>query len=643
MSIFVKDTESKYGTYINGNRITTQQLNVGDTLKLGLGNVEYTLVFKPLRICCSGLSKQQRNVLKDICNRVGGELTDDPNICTHLVMVSISITSKVLVALARSVPFVTLKWLEDITSASIPPITKYCPPLSDSPVMKLWNEQAFQGNPHRRTLFQDLAFVIFEPSQLENYKPAILSAGGIVYGSSSLCLERNCECNAGHPWKDVEQVYVVDSNHLPVLSGDFIVVAAEQIAKSILSCDRSVFQAQVKKPNARIPSSQLEQPTVTKSMTRQESRILLSEQASTTPRIAKNSSLGSIHTPNPNLSFIPSYIKETPIHCLRQGPQTPCAVDEVREEDPSTHAALPSIRSKKAIEERYLDSAPSFSTLRAVRELKEGANSKRNSSLHVMDELLFNPDVGQESMKDTQQSNQIPHLKDTDSLTNDDSRQMVTFSAKTQAQSLPNGSQPKMSVDDFMDLLMDMGPQTELAPTSESEPLPSIRKSESSRTKLRETLTCIEEEIVEETIEKVPEDIEMIALNPTEMEPVVPDPQKSRIEENPSTYGSAALLNEPAIEEAQTARLHPYVKPIPIVQPQVLLEASEIHVRVVVTPLLVSNRDKRKQESKPNGYRNGVLVPNFKRFKSKTLAAPRMISCLPKSEFHIETSIVSEY
>ena len=108
----VKDLESKYGSTLNGTRLSGESrvLSTGDRVKLG--QTEFSVQQLPLVLCASGLRGVEKGVVDRAMADLGVSLVAQWSTdVTHLIMTHVSFTPKLLTALASAVPVVTPEWV----------------------------------------------------------------------------------------------------------------------------------------------------------------------------------------------------------------------------------------------------------------------------------------------------------------------------------------------------------------------------------------------------------------------------------------------------------------------------------------------------------------------------------------------------
>ena len=122
-ALLVRDCGSSFGTMINKLKVEGEPrpLAEGDTLTFS-ASIKYDVHrMPPLVVCSSQVSKAEKKVLKDACDKLGTELVANWRAdVTHLVMSSVSLTPKFLVAIASVVPVVSPQWLARAAARASP-------------------------------------------------------------------------------------------------------------------------------------------------------------------------------------------------------------------------------------------------------------------------------------------------------------------------------------------------------------------------------------------------------------------------------------------------------------------------------------------------------------------------------------------
>lgn len=198
IKIFVKDHNSKYGTYINDNidkrkRITPEtdvEIKVGDRIKFGLQFNIWIVEELPLCVCNNGLSFQDKNQLEKIIYPLNGSIVSEwSDRCTHLITDQTTVTKRVVCALACVKPIVTLEYWKKLNSivnskTAVPFLDckAFFPPFS----MKIRNinPTLFEPKLSRQNLFSNMTFYVFSDKQYKDVFPLVSSSGGELFDVS---------------------------------------------------------------------------------------------------------------------------------------------------------------------------------------------------------------------------------------------------------------------------------------------------------------------------------------------------------------------------------------------------------------------------------------------------------------------------
>lgn len=189
--VAVEDTSSKYGTFINDDceknkpipKNQVIQLKAGDIVRFGLLNNVWRLERIPIKICTSTLSQSQKMDLQQFVRLINGEMVDvwDES-CTHLTMLAITTTVKVLQSLAHGIPIVTPAYwnvyiqIAQENKVNLPDVNDFIPPIEEPYVQK--EPGLFKINLNRQRLFAGKTFAFFSRRHMDRYKSVIELAGG---------------------------------------------------------------------------------------------------------------------------------------------------------------------------------------------------------------------------------------------------------------------------------------------------------------------------------------------------------------------------------------------------------------------------------------------------------------------------------
>ncbi|KAI9105474.1 hypothetical protein DFS34DRAFT_644286 [Phlyctochytrium arcticum] len=187
--ITLDDGGSKFGTYIHNKggsyRVaSTVSLQAGDEIKFGVNQSVFRLVHQKLVFCCSGLRAKQRGEVQQFANALGAKVMKEwTNECTHLVVETLKVTLKVVLALAQCKPIISVKWLSaavarDWRNFALPPFTLHTAEVVDQAVDL--SNVSLAPNVERGRLFKDFQFIVFSDDELRSLLPLITSSGGTI-------------------------------------------------------------------------------------------------------------------------------------------------------------------------------------------------------------------------------------------------------------------------------------------------------------------------------------------------------------------------------------------------------------------------------------------------------------------------------
>uniref|UniRef100_A0A1B6KN53 FHA domain-containing protein n=1 Tax=Graphocephala atropunctata TaxID=36148 RepID=A0A1B6KN53_9HEMI len=189
--IVLKDLESKYGTFIIvGDGELTQlspnqqiTLKCGDSVRFGIQWNSWRVDYVPLLVATSTLTQEEKTEVRRLVTALGGEVVSDwQNRCTHLTMNKLTITVKVVCALAACQPIVMPTFWRSFAQAlsslqaTLPNCQDFVPPLAEAVLNP--SEVSFAPNAARSRLFNGLTFVASSPKQLNRIKSMVAAAGG---------------------------------------------------------------------------------------------------------------------------------------------------------------------------------------------------------------------------------------------------------------------------------------------------------------------------------------------------------------------------------------------------------------------------------------------------------------------------------
>ncbi|XP_060841916.1 uncharacterized protein LOC132922421 [Rhopalosiphum padi] len=193
MKLFLtlEDKKSKYGTYINNfdERIISECpriLKFGDKIRFGIMDSIWTVVKYPLIVCPSTLKMADKEILKNLMEKIGGQVSRDwSGKCSHLCMNTITVTEKVLLCLVSAKSIVLLKYFIDLYKALLPDslselpfCVDYKPKLVESLLNP--NSLSLDVNNKRKNIFSGKTFICSTVNQLNRISKLVKLAGGEI-------------------------------------------------------------------------------------------------------------------------------------------------------------------------------------------------------------------------------------------------------------------------------------------------------------------------------------------------------------------------------------------------------------------------------------------------------------------------------
>ncbi|XP_053671134.1 nibrin [Anopheles nili] len=193
--LLLTDPGSRYGSYVNENiskivPISKDQptgLKEGDIVQFGrCGSI---WMVKRVFFRCLTSTLIMTNQLKLTMEKLGVELLAEyaPEI-THLIMPTITVTTKFLQCLVAQVPIVKPEFFTAVESCieqhkPIPLLDNFIPTCNESYIRN--DQPSYNPNPSRRDLFKGKEFVFLNNVQRQQYEDIIKLAGGVC-----LCAQR---------------------------------------------------------------------------------------------------------------------------------------------------------------------------------------------------------------------------------------------------------------------------------------------------------------------------------------------------------------------------------------------------------------------------------------------------------------------
>ncbi|GLV46649.1 nbs [Carabus blaptoides fortunei] len=182
--IFITDNGSKYGTYINEQRLEKNvktQIFALQTIKLGMLDSHFQLVEIKLNILTSNVKSRDKAMLRNNLDYLRATRLYTWNTsCSFLVVSELILTPKVLCALTLRRPIVIAKYFDDLACSvrnNTPPPEpdKYLPSLNETLLNK---NIKLEHKEERCNLFKGKSFIFLTQSCYENMDDLILLTGG---------------------------------------------------------------------------------------------------------------------------------------------------------------------------------------------------------------------------------------------------------------------------------------------------------------------------------------------------------------------------------------------------------------------------------------------------------------------------------
>lgn len=204
--LFLQDMGSRYGTFVNdftskveaGSKI---KLNNTDNVRFGKMNSVWKIHKIHFITCTSTLKGENLQNLKVCLGTLGGQLNNEwDESCAYLTMPAITLTIKVVLALAQGSRIVTMdfwnKCLDAITNQTLlPNPCNYAPQVVESTLNK--ENVSFFPNDGRKTLFSGKSVVFFSRRQFDMYKPVLAkcSAKPLLLSETKMTKSALCDPN----------------------------------------------------------------------------------------------------------------------------------------------------------------------------------------------------------------------------------------------------------------------------------------------------------------------------------------------------------------------------------------------------------------------------------------------------------------
>ncbi|XP_063362087.1 nibrin [Cydia amplana] len=184
-NLYLQDLGSRYGTFLNQ---TTERLGVtskvqikhNDVVRFGKLSSVWTVQEIKHVTCTSTLKGENLQNLRIVLGKIGAALKSDwDDTCTFLTMPAITLTIKVVLALAQGSYIVTPQFWNDVLhavtiSTTLPNPKNFTPQVIESTINK--EDVMFLPDERRSKLFTGKKFIFFSRRQLEMYKLVLLKS-----------------------------------------------------------------------------------------------------------------------------------------------------------------------------------------------------------------------------------------------------------------------------------------------------------------------------------------------------------------------------------------------------------------------------------------------------------------------------------
>uniref|UniRef100_A0A182S5N6 FHA domain-containing protein n=1 Tax=Anopheles maculatus TaxID=74869 RepID=A0A182S5N6_9DIPT len=188
--LHLTDTGSRYGSYVNDNiaktvPISKEQptvLKAGDVVRFGRCGSVWT-VGKANFLCLTSTLVMDEG-LKAVLQKLGAELVSNYTAgLTHLIMPTITVTTKFLQCLVGQVPIVKPEFFHSIDKdcisqgKALPSEKDFVPTCTESYIRN--EQQLFHPNPSRSNLFKGKEFIFLNTVQYSQFENIVKLAGGV--------------------------------------------------------------------------------------------------------------------------------------------------------------------------------------------------------------------------------------------------------------------------------------------------------------------------------------------------------------------------------------------------------------------------------------------------------------------------------
>lgn len=113
-SIQIVDLSSRYGSTAHGVKLQANvpfQVDIGVTVRFGVGNVRIRFVKRYYTFCTTRLEKPEKDRLKKCAKAMNGRIVSQIEHATHVVCSKAAATVKLLTALVVPLKIITVDWI----------------------------------------------------------------------------------------------------------------------------------------------------------------------------------------------------------------------------------------------------------------------------------------------------------------------------------------------------------------------------------------------------------------------------------------------------------------------------------------------------------------------------------------------------
>uniref|UniRef100_A0A9R1SQ96 Nibrin n=2 Tax=Cyprinus carpio TaxID=7962 RepID=A0A9R1SQ96_CYPCA len=184
-AVTLKDS-SKYGTFINGEKLatgSTKILQTGDKITFGVFQSKFSLEKECVVVCSSCVDNEGKASLSQDLRFIGGRLVNSWTLdCTHLVMPTVKVTIKTICALLCCRPIVKPEFFSAFSKAvqqklPLPKAEKFRPQIDEPSLAK--EDVDLSARPERKSLFKGKTFLFLNSKQMKRLSQAVSCGGGV--------------------------------------------------------------------------------------------------------------------------------------------------------------------------------------------------------------------------------------------------------------------------------------------------------------------------------------------------------------------------------------------------------------------------------------------------------------------------------